>query len=191
MNITLLSIFLILFCLFLSKRKENFSNLLDKSHCSSIYGVNHPRCTRDNTVKHLGYFKINNNKFPIMSLDDNNYSDRYLLKDGKFFKLKKEYWDKSFYFKSSLEYSNNISYDLISKYTYRGKIHNKATNLTYFLFGKRVFASNYKYLIFNEIKGKLNHEFTIDLRKKLEDGDPLVVYGNNTTIGPFVFYKNA
>lgn len=191
MNYTLISIVLILFCLFLSKKKEGFTNLIDKRRCASIFGENHPRCKIEtDNIRHLGYFKINETKYPIMNFgNENDMSNRYLLKNNKFYRLKQEYWNKSFYFRNQFIYHQNVPLELISNYTYRGKINNTPFNKSYFIFGKKIFASNYKYVIFEEIKNKLEHKFTIEHRKKLEDGDPVFIRHNNATLGPFIFHK--
>ena len=57
-------------------KKEQFYNV--DRQCESIYGPNHPKCyqkkANDNRLEHVGYFKINTIKYPLLDLNTLYYS---------------------------------------------------------------------------------------------------------------------
>lgn len=185
MKYTIIGILIILVLLYLSNNKENFTNNLI---CTKEYGQSHPRCIIDeeNDIEHIGYFASNEIKYPVMRSISNG--ERYLFKNGKFYSFKKEFWEDSFYFKQPFHYSN-LSTDLLTNFTYRGTILNNLVNQKFYIFGKKIYVSNYEYIIYAEVDGKLKYKYNIPLRKKLEDGDVVFIRKNSTTFGPFIFYK--
>ena len=185
MKYTVIGILIILIFLYRSNSKEKFEN--ETRICSDIYGFNHPRC--QNELEHIGYFKIKDIKYPIINLIHNLKKERYLLKNGKFYKFKKEYWNDSFYFRNPIYYSEEIPYSILNNFTFRGFIENNSTSKKYYIFGRKIFSSNYEYLIFCEKNGKLEHKFNITYRRKLEHGDVVYVKKDSSTFGPFIFQK--
>ena len=191
MNYTLIGLIIILIILYSPKRKEKFNNQTNRV-CSSIYGSNHPRCVSTNSskIEHVGYFKINSIKYPVLDLINQFDKIRYLLVKNKFYKFKEKYWNRGHYFKHSFLYNDNIPYSLISEFTYRGMLINSPTKRRLYVFGKKIFASNYKYLLFREKDGILQFSYSIPYRRKILEGDSVFVRNKISTFGPFIFYKN-
>ena len=193
MNYEFIGILIIVYLFFIKKnKKEKFYNV--DRQCESIYGPNHPKCyqkkEKNNRLEHVGYFKINTIKYPLLDLNVHNNKVRYLMLNNKFYKFKKKYWNRAFYFKNSLYYSKNIPFEFISNFTYRGILVNNPTDRKLYVFGKKINNVNYKYLLFREKNNLLQYAYSIPYRPKILDGDSIFVRNNISTFGPFVFYKN-
>ena len=168
MNYTLIGLILILILLYSPKKTEKFNNETNRN-CSSIYGNNHPRCssTASSKLEHVGYFKINTIKYPVLDLVSEIEKIRYLLIKNKFYRFKEKYWNKGHYFKNSFSYNEDVPYSLISEYTYRGILINNPTKRKLYVFGKKLFASNYKYILFREKEGILKYAYELPYRRKM------------------------
>lgn len=193
MNYKFIAIILILIYYFYKNNtKEKFYNI--DRNCTSIYGQNHPKChqkkEQNSRLEHVGYFKINKIKYPLLDLNLNDSRVRYMMLNNKFYKFKKKYWNRAFYFKNSLYYNKNIPFSFISNYTFRGVLINNPTKRKLYAFGKRINNINYKYLLFIEKNGLLQYAYSIPYRTKILDGDSVFVRNKISTYGPFVFYKN-
>ena len=169
------------------KIRENMDRV-----CSSIYGPNHPKCkASDRThVKHVGYFKINTVKYPVLDIVNNDNKIRYLLLNNKFYKFKQKYWHRGHYFSKHLSYNENIPYSFISNYTFRGILVNEPTQRRLYAFGKKINNVNYKYMLFRSNNGKLQYAYSIPYRPKMLNGDSIFVRNQVSTFGPFIFFKN-
>ena len=110
--------------------------------------------------------------------------------NNKFYKFKQQYWNRAYYFKTSLYYNKDIPFSFISNYTFRGILVNSHANRTLYAFGKRINNVNYKYLLFIEKNGLLQYAYSLPYRVKMQDGDSIFVRNKISTYGPFVFYKN-
>tara|TARA_B100000161_G_C33549325_1_gene414598 strand:- start:1491 stop:2075 length:585 start_codon:yes stop_codon:yes gene_type:complete len=194
MNYKYIAILLILLFVFKSKdnkKPEKFSII--NRNCHSIYGPNHPKCQQqsiDSKLEHVGYFKLNTIKYPLLDININDSKVRYLVLNNKFYRFKQKYWNKAYYFKKSLFYNNDIPFRFISNYTFRGMLVNHATNRKLYAFGKKLNNINYKYLLFIEKNGLLQYAYSIPYRPKIHDGDSIYVRNKISTYGPFVFYKS-
>lgn len=176
-----------------STNKENFKETSVSRQCSSIYGYNHPKCQLENNSKkleHVGYFKINTIKYPVIDFVKDDSKIRYLLLNNKFYKFKQKYWHKGFYFKNSLSYNRSIPISFISNYTFRGILLNNPTRRKLFAFGKRINDTYYKYKLFREKDNMLQYAYSLPYRSKILDGDSLFVRNQISTYGPFVFHSN-
>ena len=63
-----------------STNTENFKETSVSRQCSSIYGYNHPKCQLENNSKkleHVGYFKINTIKYPVIDFVKDDSKIRY------------------------------------------------------------------------------------------------------------------
>jgi len=191
MNYTLIGLIIILILLYSPLRKEKFNNQTNRI-CSSIYGTNHPRCTStsNSKISHVGYFKINSIKYPVLDMINELDKIRYLLVKNKFYRFKEKYWNKGYYFKNSFSYNDDVPYSLISEYTYRGILINNPTRRKLYVFGKKIFASNYKYILFREKDGVLQYSYILPYRRKMLDGDSIFIRNKISTFGPFIFHKN-
>jgi len=201
MNYTYITIIIILFfCLIKRTNQENFSNfeLPNKENikepfntrCTNIYGNYHPKCTPTSRLKHIGYFKYNTIKYPLLDFNTGFDTRRYVMFRNKFVKLKKNYWNKGYYFRHPFYYNKNIPFSFIIDYSFRGMMVNPHTKKTFFVFGKRINDTNYKYVLFREKEGLLQYAYNIPYRRKLGDGDSTYIRNQISTYGPFVFYKS-
>ena len=198
MNSKCLLIAIIIVYLVLSEKtseipnKENFRETSVSRQCSSIYGYNHPKCQMDNSSKleHVGYFKINTIKYPVIDFVNEDSKIRYLLLNNKFYKFKEKYWHRGYYFKNSLSYNRSIPISFISTYTFRGVLVNNPTRRKLFAFGKRLNSEYYKYILFREKDKVLQYAYSIPYRTKIVAGDSIFVRNQISTYGPFVFYQN-
>lgn len=201
MNYTYIAIIIILFfCLFKRKNQENFNDLeISKNknikepfdrRCTTMYGNYHPKCAPSSRLKHVGYFKYNTIKYPLLDFNTGFDNRRYVMFRNKFVKLKKQYWNKGYYFRNPFYYNKNIPFSFIIDYAYRGIMINPHTKKQFIVFGKRINKTNYKYVLFREKDDLLQYAYNIPYRRKLCDGDSTYIRNQISTYGPFVFYKS-
>jgi len=175
--------------------KERFQSISDaftipNKRCTSIYGNSHPKCMPSNRLKHVGYFKFNTIKYPLLDLDSNNETSRYVMLKDKFARLNKKHWNRGYYFRNAFHYHKTIPFSVVFHYTYRGKMINSHTNRSFHVFGKRIDSENYNYILFREKAGVLQYAYKLSYRKKLEEGDPTFIRNKISTFGPFIFSKD-
>jgi len=189
----------VLFLLYLYNKsrnhKENFQDIneafkIPNKKCTSIYGNYHPRCMSTSRLKHVGYFKINTTKYPLLDLKAGNYIRRYVMLKDRFAKLNKKFWNRAHYFRNPFYYHKSIPFSVVFNYIYRGMMINTHTRKKFYVFGKRINYSDYKYILFREKNGILQYAYKLPYRRKLSDGDSVYVRNKMSTYGPFVYYKN-
>jgi hypothetical protein len=200
MNYTYIVIIIILF-FYLVKRKnqETFTDLGDSvkknikepfdKRCTTIYGNYHPRCTPTSRLKHIGYFKYNTIKYPLLDFNTGLDTRRYVMFRNKFVKLKNQYWNRGYYFRHPFYYNKNVPLSFIIDYSFRGIMLNQHTKKQFFVFGRRINKTNYKYVLFRQKDDLLQYAYNIPYRSKLSDGDSTYIRNQISTYGPFVFYK--
>jgi|UniRef100_A0A6C0ISQ3 hypothetical protein len=175
--------------------KEKFQSINDaftmpNKRCTAIYGNSHPKCMQSNRLKHVGYFKFNTIKYPLLDLDSNSNTSRYVMLKDKFARLNKKHWNRGYYFKSPFHYHKTIPFSVVFNYTYRGTMSNEPTNRSFHVFGKKIDSESYNYILFREKAGILQYAYKLSYRKKLEDGDPTFIRNKISTFGPFIFSKD-
>ena len=57
---------------------EAYKNHLNK-RCTAIYGNYHPKCAKTSRLNHVGYFKFNTIKYPLIDLNNGSYTLRYVM----------------------------------------------------------------------------------------------------------------
>jgi hypothetical protein len=194
---------IVIICLIFKKRnyQENFDNdNLNEVNsketdtferkCQSIYGNYHPNCRPTSRLKHVGYFKFNTIKYPLLDFNTGFDLRRYVMLKSKFVKLKKKYWNRGYYFRNPLYYNKNVPFSFIYYYKYRGFVINPQTNKKFFIFGKRINETYYKYVLFREKNGLLQYAYNIPYRTRLNEGDTVFIKNQISTFGPFTFNKN-
>lgn len=157
--------------------------------CTSTYGKYHPKCMQLNKLNHIGYFKLNTTKYPLIDINDSNSTLRYVMFKDKFIKLNKKYWDKGYYFKKSFNYDINIPSYIILNFLYRGVIVNTYNNKIFYIFGKKLDDGTYKYILFRKKNNCLYLSFNLPPRNKLLNGDTMYIRDKISTFGPFIYYK--
>lgn len=175
---------------------EGFSELQKEAvdtfdrRCTSMYGNYHPKCAPTSRLQHVGYFKFNTIKYPILDFNTGFDKRRYVMLKSKFVKLKEKYYNRGYYFKTPFYYNKNVPFSFIFHYKYRGIMVNPHTKKLFFIFGKRLNETYYKYVLFRQKSGLLQYAYNIPYRRRLSDGDTIYVKNQISTYGPFVFYTS-
>ena len=157
--------------------------------CTAIYGNYHPKCAHTSRLNHVGYFKFNTIKYPLIDLNNGDFTMRYVMLKNKFVKLNKKYWNKGFYFNRPFYYHKNVPFSFVMNFLYRGVAINTHTRKLFYIFGRRLPDGTYKYVLFREKNAKLQFSYVLPPRDKLNDGDSLYIRHQISTFGPFVYYK--
>lgn len=177
------------------KSKETFVDINQayahhmNKRCSAIYGNYHPKCAHTARLNHVGYFKFNTIKYPLIDLNNGDYTMRYVMLRNKFVKLNKKYWNKGFYFNRPFYYHKNVPFSFVMNFLYRGVVINTHTRKLFYIFGRKLKDGTYKYVLFRQRNGKLQFSYSLPPRDKLLDGDTVFIRHQISTFGPFVFYK--
>lgn len=186
------------FVIFLAKNNKKEETFVDinqayKHHlnrrCTAIYGNYHPKCAHTSRLNHVGYFKYNTIKYPLIDLNNGSYTLRYVMLKNKFVKLNKKYWNKGYYFRKPFYYHKNVPFSFVMNFLFRGVVINTYTRRLFYLFGKKLSDKTYKYVLFRQKDGKLQFSYVLPPRRKISDGDTIYIKHKISTYGPFVFYK--
>lgn len=189
-------IYLILFLFMIYLFKNIFFKNVNEAfghtnkRCSAIYGNYHPKCAPTTRLNHVGYFKYNLIKYPLIDFNDGVEVKRFVMLKDKFVKLNQKYWNKGYYFKSPFYYHKNVPFSFVMNFTYRGIATNNHNNKQFYIFGKRLESNLYKYVLFSQKDSKLQFAYVLPPRIKIKDGDSIYVKNKVSVFGPFVFYKN-
>ncbi len=195
----LLIIIIIFYLIFSKENKDNKENFQDfneayknkiNKRCHSIFGNYHPRCAPTSRLHHVGYFKYNTIKYPLIDYNVGNDHRRYVMLNRRLVKLNKKYWNKGYYFKTPFYYNKDVPFSFIRFNKYRGIAVNPATNRKFYVFGKRDHLMTYKYTLFREKDGVLQFSYKLPNRRRLSNGDPIFIRNQVSTYGPFIFYKD-
>ena len=176
-------------------KQENFVDINQayKHHankrCTSIYGNYHPKCAQTSRLNHVGYFKYNTIKYPLVDLNNGSYNIRYIMLRNKFVKLNKKYWNRGYYFPKPFFYNKNVPFSFVMNFLYRGIVINTHTKKMFYIFGKKLHNGTYKYVLFRKRNGKLQFSYVLPNRNKISDGDTIYIRHKISTFGPFVYYK--
>ena len=165
-------------------KQENFVDINQayKHHankrCTSIYGNYHPKCAQTSRLNHVGYFKYNTIKYPLVDLNNGSYNIRYIMLRNKFVKLNKKYWNRGYYFPKPFFYNKNVPFSFVMNFLYRGIVINTHTKKMFYIFGKNYIMVlinmyyldkemvNYNSLMFYqiEIKYQMVIQYILDIK---------------------------
>jgi len=172
---------------FIDIKQANMNHL--NKRCNVTYGKYHPKCMQLDKLNHVGYFKLNTSKYPLIDLNNGDYTFRYVMFKDKFIKLNKKYWNKGYYFQKPFYYDKNIPFYIVMNFLYRGVVVNTYNNKIFYIFGKKLDDGTYKYILFRKKNNHLYLSFNLPPRNKLLNGDTMYIRDKTSTFGPFIYYK--
>lgn len=192
--IILLVLLVAYFC-YKNKTQEKFQTISDafkipNKRCTAIYGNYHPKCMPSSRMKHVGYFKFNTIKYPLLDLNRGDMVNRYVMLKNRFAKLPQRHWNRGYYFRFPFQYHKTIPFSVVFHYIYRGTMENTYSKKKFYVFGKTLDSKMYSYILFREKDNLLQYAYKLPYRSKLKNGDATYIRNKISTYGPFIFSKD-